>query len=62
MEKLLKQLEKARKDLGKAYELDDWDGINTCSMELYKLQMEIKQAERGANYGIQTQNKRHMVY
>lgn len=45
MKELLERLEKAKKELAKFYEMHDWDGIETWSLEVYTLQREVESYE-----------------
>lgn len=45
MKELLEKLEKAKKELEKAYRMDDWDYILSCSMDVYEIRREIENYE-----------------
>ena len=45
MRELREKLEKAKMELRKAYEMDDWDGILSLSMDVYEYQRAIEQAK-----------------
>lgn len=42
MDELYERLEKAVKELAKAYEMHDWDYIVNCSMDVYAIRREIE--------------------
>ena len=41
MKELYEKLEKAKKELEKAYRMDDWDYILSCSMDVHDIQRQI---------------------
>lgn len=45
MKELLEKLEKAKMELEKAYRMDDWDYILSCSMDVYEIRREIESYE-----------------
>lgn len=45
MKELQEKLEKAKLALEKAYQMDDWDYILSCSMDVYQLRREIENYE-----------------
>lgn len=55
MKELYEKLEKAIKELDKAYQMDDWDYILTCSMDVYAIRREIEA------YGYGEMGKRNAV-
>ena len=42
MDELYKKLEDAEEQLAKAYQMDDWDYILACSMDVYAIRREIE--------------------